>query len=119
MTNLETVEWPPEFRAEMLGEYTERQGAQQRLLLFAVAAVIGIFLLLQASFRSWRRATATAPPAPPALARPGRARTGRDRGRARPGAGKGQHREAERRRDFRVQMPDASRALSARHERHE
>jgi CzcA family heavy metal efflux pump len=54
---LEDVQWPLEFRAELLGEYTERQAAQQRLLLFAVAAAIGIFLLLQASFRSWRLAT--------------------------------------------------------------
>jgi CzcA family heavy metal efflux pump len=54
---LQEVEWPLEFRAEMLGEYRERQAAQQRLLLFAVAAAIGIFLLLQASFRSWRLAT--------------------------------------------------------------
>ena len=45
-----------EFRAEMLGEYNERQAAQQRLLLFAVLAAIGIFLLLHASFRSWRLA---------------------------------------------------------------
>ena len=54
---LQEVEWPLEFRAEMLGEYNERQAAQQRLLLFAVLAAIGIFLLLQASFRSWRLAT--------------------------------------------------------------
>jgi CzcA family heavy metal efflux pump len=54
---LEAVQWPLEFRAEMLGEYTERQAAQQRLLLFAGAAAIGIFLLLQASFQSTRLAT--------------------------------------------------------------
>ena len=54
---LEEVQWPLEFRAEMLGEYTERQAAQQRLLLYAGAAAIGIFLLLQASFQSWRLAT--------------------------------------------------------------
>ncbi|HLZ36898.1 MAG TPA: efflux RND transporter permease subunit [Mycobacteriales bacterium] len=54
---LEKVEWPLEFRADMLGEYTERQAAQQRLLLFAVAAALAIFLLLQASFRSWHLAT--------------------------------------------------------------
>ena len=54
---LEEVQWPLEFRAEMLGEYTERQAAQQRLLLFAGAAAIGIFLLLQASFQSTRLAT--------------------------------------------------------------
>jgi CzcA family heavy metal efflux pump len=51
------VQWPLEFRAEMLGEYTERQAAQQRLLLFAVLAAGVIFLLLQAAFRSWRLAT--------------------------------------------------------------
>jgi CzcA family heavy metal efflux pump len=54
---LQNVQWPLEFRAEMLGEYTERQAAQQRLFLYAIAAAIGIFLLLQASFRSWRLAT--------------------------------------------------------------
>jgi CzcA family heavy metal efflux pump len=54
---LDEVQWPLEFRAEMLGEYTERQAAQQRLLLFAIAAAIVIFLLLQASFRSWHLAT--------------------------------------------------------------
>ena len=54
---LDQVEWPLEFRAELLGEFTERQAAQQRLLLFAGAAAIGIFLLLQASFQSWRLAT--------------------------------------------------------------
>jgi Cu/Ag efflux pump CusA len=54
---LEGVEWPTEFRAEMLGEYTERQAAQNRLLLFSILAAIAIFLLLQASFGSWRLAT--------------------------------------------------------------
>jgi CzcA family heavy metal efflux pump len=55
-SQLKDVEWPPEFRAEMLGEYTERQTAQRRLMVFAIAAAIGIFLLLQASFGSWRLA---------------------------------------------------------------
>jgi Cu/Ag efflux pump CusA len=54
---LQGVEWPLEFRAELLGEYTERQAAERRLLLFAIVAAIGIFLLLQASFASWRLAT--------------------------------------------------------------
>ena len=54
---LEDVEWPLEFRAELLGEFTERQAAQRRLLLFAIGAAIGILLLLQASFGSWRLAT--------------------------------------------------------------
>jgi Cu/Ag efflux pump CusA len=51
------MDWPVEFRAEMLGEYQERQAAQNRLLLFAVAAAVVIFLLLQVSYRSWRLAT--------------------------------------------------------------
>jgi Cu/Ag efflux pump CusA len=54
---LDGVEWPAEFRAEMLGEYTERQAAQNRLLLFSILAAVGILLLLQASFGSWRLAT--------------------------------------------------------------
>jgi CzcA family heavy metal efflux pump len=54
---LEAVQWPLETRAEMLGEFTERQAASQRLLLFAGAAAILIFLLLQTAYRSWRLAT--------------------------------------------------------------
>ncbi len=50
------VRWPLEFRAELLGEYAERQAAQRRLLLFAIGAAIGVFLLLQASYASWRLA---------------------------------------------------------------
>jgi len=54
---LDTVEWPLEFRGELLGEYTERQTASQRLLLFAGVAALAILLLLQTSFGSWRLAT--------------------------------------------------------------
>ena len=54
---LEDIKWPTEFRSEMLGEFTERQAAQSRLLMFAVAAAIGIFFILQASFGNWRLAT--------------------------------------------------------------
>ncbi len=56
---LESVEWPLEFHAEMLGEYTERQSATQRLMFFAIGAAILIFLLLNTSYRSWRLATLT------------------------------------------------------------
>jgi Cu/Ag efflux pump CusA len=41
----------------MLGEYTEREAAQNRLLVVALAALVGIFLLLQAAFGSWKLAT--------------------------------------------------------------
>lgn len=44
------------YHPEFLGEFAERQAAQERLLLFAFAALIGIFLLLQASFGSTRLA---------------------------------------------------------------
>lgn len=54
---LETVEWPLEFRAEMLGEHAEREAASQRLLIFAAVAALAILLLLQTSFGSWRLAS--------------------------------------------------------------
>jgi CzcA family heavy metal efflux pump len=54
---LQNVQFPLEYHPEVLGEYAERQAAQNRLLGLAVAAAIGIFLLLQAAFGSWRLAT--------------------------------------------------------------
>ncbi len=54
---LKRIEFPLEYRAEILGEYAERQAVQARGLYIAIAAVIGIFLLLQASFGSWRLAS--------------------------------------------------------------
>jgi CzcA family heavy metal efflux pump len=54
---LKEVDFPLEFRYELLGEYNERQAAAGRLRIFALAAAVGIFLLLQASFASWRLAT--------------------------------------------------------------
>jgi CzcA family heavy metal efflux pump len=53
---LATIEWPQEYHPELLGEYVERQAAQDRLLLFAIAAAIGVFLLLHTSFGSTRLA---------------------------------------------------------------
>ena len=53
---LASVPFPQEYHPELLGEYQERQKAQDRLLLFAIAAAIGVFLLLQASFGSTRLA---------------------------------------------------------------
>jgi len=55
---IKQIEFPLEYRAELLGEYAERLAAQNRVTSFAIAAAIGIFLLLQAFFRSWRLATA-------------------------------------------------------------
>jgi Cu/Ag efflux pump CusA len=55
-SRLQRVEFPLEYHPELLGEYVERQDAQQRILGVAAAALIGIFLLLQACFQSWRLA---------------------------------------------------------------
>jgi Cu/Ag efflux pump CusA len=53
---IKAVPFPLEFRAEILGGYTERQATELRLLASSIAAAIGILLLLQAAFGSWRRA---------------------------------------------------------------
>jgi Cu/Ag efflux pump CusA len=53
---LQQIDFPQEYHPEMLGEYAERQAAEQRILGLAIVAVLGIFLLLQASFHSWRMA---------------------------------------------------------------
>jgi CzcA family heavy metal efflux pump len=53
---IKAMPFPLEYRAEILGGYAERQAAEARLLAASIAAAIGIFLLLQAAFGSWRRA---------------------------------------------------------------
>ena len=53
---LKDVKFPLGYRAEVLGEYAERQAAEKRLLTFAVAAGVGVFFLLLTSFRSLRLA---------------------------------------------------------------
>jgi CzcA family heavy metal efflux pump len=53
---LSGIKFPLEYHAEVLGEYEERQASQRRLLGFGLASAIGVFLLLQAAFGSWRLA---------------------------------------------------------------
>jgi Cu/Ag efflux pump CusA len=53
---LQTIKFPLEYHAEVLGEYQERQAAQSRLLLFGIAAALGVLLILQTAFGSWRLA---------------------------------------------------------------
>ncbi len=62
------ISFPLEYRAEIMGEYAERLAAQNRVLAFAITAAIGIFLLLQVFFGSWRLATAVFLTLPMALA---------------------------------------------------
>src|SRR5207247_5936005 len=54
---LDDMKFPTGYHAELLGEAVEKEGAQNRLLIFGIAAAIGIFLLLQAAFGSLRLAT--------------------------------------------------------------
>ena len=51
---LAKVRFPMEYHAVVLGEYAERQAAQRRLLLFAIAAALGVLLLLVWSFEDLR-----------------------------------------------------------------
>ena len=53
---LESVEFPLEYHAEVLDESSERQAASRRVVGVAIAVAIGVFLLLQAAFGSWRLA---------------------------------------------------------------
>ena len=53
---LQKVVFPLEYHPEILGEYAERIDAQKGIFGVTVASTIGIFLLLQACFRSWRLA---------------------------------------------------------------
>jgi Cu/Ag efflux pump CusA len=50
------VDFPAGYHAEILGEFAEREAATRQLMIFAVGALLVIFLLLQASFGSWRLA---------------------------------------------------------------
>ena len=51
------VQFDRGYHAELLGEYKERQDAQNRLFGLAIVAGLAILLLLQTAFASWRLAT--------------------------------------------------------------
>ncbi|MDH3194255.1 MAG: efflux RND transporter permease subunit, partial [Acidimicrobiia bacterium] len=53
---LAAYDFPQEYRAELLGEFTERQAATGRITALSIVAVIGVFLLLQASYTNGRLA---------------------------------------------------------------
>jgi Cu/Ag efflux pump CusA len=54
---LEGVELPLGYRAELIGESAEREAAANRLRYVAIAALLVIFLLIQAAFGSWTLAS--------------------------------------------------------------
>ncbi len=64
---LKTVSFPLGYYPELLGEYKERQKAQENLLWASIFTSIGIFLLLYMSFRSMRLACLTFLALPAAL----------------------------------------------------
>jgi Cu/Ag efflux pump CusA len=53
-SRIQQVSFPVEHHAEVLGQFADKQGEQQRTLIFAIGVLIGILLLLQAVFSSWR-----------------------------------------------------------------
>jgi len=65
---LDEIEFPVEYYPALLGETAEREAAEERMLSFALAVGIGILLLLQAAFRSWRLAALFSLALPVALA---------------------------------------------------
>ncbi|HLF27993.1 MAG TPA: efflux RND transporter permease subunit [Anaerolineae bacterium] len=65
---IQAVPFQLEYHAEVLDEYAARQVAEQRMLLSGAVALIGIFLLLQAAYGSWRLAIVAILTLPVALA---------------------------------------------------
>lgn len=63
-----TVDFPLEYHAEVLGASTEALAARRRMISIVVAAAIGIFLLMQASFENWPLALVALLTMPTALA---------------------------------------------------
>lgn len=61
------IAFPFEYRAEILGAALQRQAVMLRVLAVTVGAVLGILLLFQASFSSWRRAVVLLATLPAAL----------------------------------------------------
>jgi Cu/Ag efflux pump CusA len=53
---LEGISFPVEYHAEVLQTYAEEQDAWRTLLYALLAATIGVFLIMQAAFGSWRLA---------------------------------------------------------------
>ena len=50
------IQFPLEYNAEILGKYAESENAKREVLVYSLAAAIGILLLLQVVFSSWRLA---------------------------------------------------------------
>jgi Cu/Ag efflux pump CusA len=58
-TAVHNLNFPLEYHAEVLSTYAQVQAAQQSLLIAAIVALAGIYLVLQAAASSWRMGFAT------------------------------------------------------------
>jgi Cu/Ag efflux pump CusA len=67
-TTIQNFPFPLEYHAEALNDFAARQATQRRVLLAGIIALIGVFLLLQASYRSWPLAVVVLLTLPAALA---------------------------------------------------
>ncbi len=65
---LANMQFPLEYHAEVLSSFVNQQAPSSRLYIFTGAAVLIIFLLLQAAYRSWRFALLSFITVPAALA---------------------------------------------------
>jgi Cu/Ag efflux pump CusA len=54
---LQSIKFPLETHAELLGGYAQHAAAQKRVLAVSIGVIIWALLILQAAFRSWRLAT--------------------------------------------------------------
>lgn len=53
------VQFPLGYHAEIIGEFAEREAAQEKLIIAGAIAVLAIFFLLYASFGNWRMTVLT------------------------------------------------------------
>ena len=66
-SRLQKIAFPLGYHAVLQGEYAELRAARARLQLFALLALVGIFILLRQSFDSWRLAVLSFVTLPSAL----------------------------------------------------
>lgn len=67
-SSLQGVPFPLEYHAEVFGATAADQAARQRIISVVVVAILGILLLMQSAFNSWKLALATLITLPAALA---------------------------------------------------
>lgn len=67
-SSLKGVSFPLEYHAEVFGATAADQAARQRIISVVVVAVLGILLLMQSAFSSWKMALAALITLPAALA---------------------------------------------------